>query len=333
MTQNEQILRKFQAGIESSRGTNVASTRIVYADISGNYDRPTSSFADRSGTYEQRRRHALGRPNVTFTATDLATYEDLAWWFQFAIKGGVTGTSDAGTPPAYVYNFVPSAATDDLKAMTLEHGVPDNVYESAQVMVNSWTLRGDPDSGDEPAWMFEAEMLGLDWEPSSYTAALASRTTEAILAPGTKIFVDEPGGTIGTTQWTDHLISWSVTGNNNIHFKAFAEHVDTMAPGKVGRQGRVFDAQFTFEFDSDAEFAKFRAGTQRLIRLQQDGSQVNATPTNNRLRLDMNGYWSTISWGERDGNITATMGLMGFYDVTNAKTFSAHVTNALATLP
>src|SRR5690606_33613847 len=207
------------------------------------YDRPTATFVDRSGTYEQRRRHALGRPNVAFTATDMLTYEDAPWWFLLGVRGDVTGVGDEDvSDEAFTYEFVPSLATDDLKSITLEHGEPSNVYESRQVMVNSFTLRGDPDSTDEPAWMLEAELLGLDWESSSYTASLTAASTEPILAPGTKIYVDDE--TIGSTQWTNHLISWSMTVNNNLHYKAFAEHVNSKAPDKVGRQGRTFDAQF-----------------------------------------------------------------------------------------
>ncbi len=333
MATNETILQLNQAGLETVRGTNVAATRKLYAQIAPSFDRPIQEFMDRTGTYEARRRIGYGRAMTGFSATDIATYEDAPWWFQLAVKGGVTGVTTGSTPAGYTYAFAPSNAVDDLKSMTLEFNDAGNPYESGQVMVNSWTLRGDADSNDEPGWMFEAELLGRDWATTVYTAALTDRTTEVITARGTKLFVDTT--TIGTTQVTGKLISWSISGNNNIHFKAFAEDELYFAANKVGRGVRTFDAQFTLEFDNDAEFANYRAAiaVQRKVRLERVGSNIGSTPTTDKkLTIDLYGYWSAISWGDREGNVIATFGLTGFYDATAGHTFKATVVNSLTTL-
>lgn len=333
MATNEVILQKTQAGLETVRGTSVAATRKLYAQVAMSYDRPIGSFEDRSGTYEARRRIMYGREVIGLTATDIATYEDLPWWGQMAWKGNVAGVSDAGTPaPAYTYDQTPSAAVDDLKSATFEVNEPGNPYEIDQVMVNSWTLRGDSDSDDEPGWMFEAEMLGRTLATTTYTAAIPDRDTEVILARGTKLFIDD--ATLGTTQVLGKLISFSVTGNNAIHFKAFAENEAGFAANKVGRQARTVDAQFVMEFDSDAEFAKYRSTSpsKRYVRLEREGSTIHTT-VKKRARLNMIGYWSAISWGDREGNIIATFGLSCFYDTTAGYAFSPVIVNALATLP
>ncbi len=139
MATNELILLKAQAGIESTRGTNVAATRKVYAQITPSYTKALMEFQDTTGTFFDRRRPAYGREKVGFSAKDIATFEDLPWWAQFFLKGGVAGVSDAGTPPAYTYTFAPSAATDDLKSMTLEFNDDGNPYETGQVMVTQAT--------------------------------------------------------------------------------------------------------------------------------------------------------------------------------------------------
>lgn len=336
MGTNETILMLAQAGVESVRGTPVAATRKVYARIAPSYDRPVATFQDTSGTFEARRRVMYGRQRVGFSATDIATYEDLAWWLGLAMRGGVSPVAGTGTPIPQTRTYTPSLSVDDLAAITLEFNEAGNPYESSQVMVNSWTLRGDTDSDDEGAWMFEAELLGRDWAPTAFTAAIPDRATEPIIARGTKLFIDPAGGTIGTTQVTGKLISWSITGNNNVHFKAFAEDELAFAANKVGRGERTFDAEFTMEFDSDAEFANLRAaaGAQRLIRLEREGTQIPTAggTAKKRLRVDMNGYWSGISWGDREGNITATFGLQCFYDATSGYSLRAEVVNALASL-
>jgi hypothetical protein len=339
MGTNEVILLKNQAGIETTRGTAVAATRKVYAQITPKYERPLTPFRNATGTYEGRRRPSYGREKISFTGADEATYEDLPWWAELALKGGVTGVSDAGTPsPAYLYTFAPSLSTDDLKSVTLEFNEDSNPYESNQVMVNQMTLRMDSDNDQEPSWMLDLDLMGRGWTSTTYTGSIPDRATEPILARGTKLFIDDAGGTIGTTQVLGKFISASVVINNQIHFKAFAEDVTGVAANKVGRQDRLVDAQFTFEFDDDVEFAKYRSttATERLIRIHQDGSQIHSgspAPTQNKsMEIDLYGYWSSWSRGDREGNLTATFGLMGFYDTTAAKTMSLVVNNALATL-
>lgn len=331
MGTNETILQKNQAGLESTRGTGVAATRKLYAQFTPTYERPLADFMDQSGTYIDRHRVAYGRERVSFSAVDIVTYEDLAWWSQLMIKGGVTGTVSGTT--GYLYSFTPSLATDDLKSMTLEYGEPGNVYESTQVMVNSWTLRGDSDNDNEPGWMLDVQLMGRDRTTSSYTTPMTERTTEVVLARGTKIYVDTT--TIGSTQVTGKLIDFSVTVDNGLHFKAFMEDESNMAANKVGRGAMRVNGQFTLEFDSDTEFANYRsaAPVQRKIRLEREGTQIGAGPAKNKVTLDLYGYWSSISFGDREGNLTATFGFAGFYDATFANVMKLDVVNSLSTLP
>lgn len=331
---NEIILKKVQAGIEATPGTGVAATRKVYAQMSSTYDRPLANFQDTTGTFSARRRVMYGRPNVGFSGTDICTYEDLAWWFQLLLKGGVTGSEGSGAPKPYTYAFVPSLSTDDLKSLTLEFGEPNNAYKSTQVMANSFTIRGDSDSDDEPGWMLDVEMMGRDWSSSSYTGSITDRTTEVIITRGTKVYVDEPGGTIGTTQMTGRIISFSLTGNINRHMKAFMEDELAYAANKYGRGERTFDAQIVMEFDSDTEFAKYRSTTpvQRLIRIEREGTTISGA-VKKKATIDLAGYYSSFAEGDREGNMIATFGVSGYFDQTLGYDCSATVVNALATLP
>ena len=336
MGTNELILLKNQAGIEAVRGTNVAATRKLYAQITPTYTKPLQEFSDQTGTYFDRRRAAYGLEEIGFTGLDMATFEDLPWWAQLFLKGGVTGVSDSGTPnPAYTYTFAPSAATDDLKSITLEFNEAGNPYESGQVMVTQATLRFNVGNNNEPAWMLDLTMMGRDWQTTTFTVALSDRDTEVILGRGTKLFIDDTGGTIGTTQKLGSLISASITFNPNIHFKNFAEDETNYAKNKVGRGAYRIDAQFQFEFADDVEFAKYRNSTPqpRLVRLEREGTVIHTT-VKKRMRLDFpNGIWSSWSRADRQGNLVANFGMAAFYDVTEANIFEMEVVNGLATLP
>lgn len=333
---NEVILLQAQAGIETTRGTAVAATRKVYAQITPSYAKALMDFADTTGTFMDRRRAAYGREKVGFSAKDICTFEDLPWWAGLFMKGGVSGVTDAGTPPAYTYTFLPSVATDDLESITLEFNEAGNPYESAQVMVTKATLRMDADNDQEPGWMLDLELMGIDWSTTVFTVALSDRATEVIMARGTKLFIDDAGGTIGTTQKLGSLINASIAIDTGIHFKAFSENATGYAPNKVGRKAYRVDSQFTFEFDSDTEFAKYRntAPQERLIRLQSDGTEIHGgTSVKKSMKLDLYGYWNSWARSDRDGNLTAQFGHAGFYNPTAAKMIQLAIVNALVSLP
>jgi hypothetical protein len=331
---NELILLRAQAGIETTRGTRVAATRKIYAQVNPTYNKPIQQFQDTSGTYFARRRPAYGIEEIGFTALDLATFEDLPWWAQLFMKGGVTGVTDAGTPPAYTYTFAPTANADNLKSITLEFNDDGNPYESGQVMVTQATLRFNVGNNNEPAWMLDLTLMGRDWVTTTFTAALSDRDTEVILGRGTKLFIDNAGGTMGATQVLGKLISGSFTFNPNIHFKNFSEDENNYAANKVGRGEYTVDAQFQFEFDDDDEFANYRSATPvaRLIRLEREGTTIHTT-VKKRMRLDFpEMYWSSWSRGDRNGNLIATFGGQAFYDTGEANIVELEIVNALAAL-
>lgn len=332
MGTNEVILQKLQMGIETTRGTAVPATRKMYAKASGKYEKPLQEFQDTTGTFFDRRRAAYARQKVSFTLNDIMTFEDTPYWLEHFIKGGVSGVTDADTPPAYTHTYEPTASTDNLKSSTIEFNESGNPYESNQWMLTTATMRMDADSDTEAGWMIDMEAMARGWAPTTFTAALPDRDTEVITARGTKFFIDDSGGTIGSTQKLGSLINASITIATGIHFKAFSEDETDYAPNKVGRQAFRVDAQLTVEFDSDVEFAKYRNSQpqQRLIRLSRDGSEINDAPTPKSFLVDLYGYWNSISFGDREGNLTATFGLSGFYDVSDSKLISIKIVNDAA---
>lgn len=335
MATNSLIMNKTQAAIEAVRGTAQVATRVMPWKGVVNFNRALASIAEQTGVFDGRRTPVPGRPNVSLTVTDVFTYEDAPWEMRLAMKGGVNGVTDAGTPPAYTYDFVPTPSVDDLASATLEVGEPGNAYKLVQAMINSWTIRMDGDSEDEPAWMFEAELIARSLASTTYTPALTAIKREAIIAPGTKVYIDNGGATPGTTQSTGKIISASITGNNAARLKAYLEDEGSYPANKVGRGERVFDAQITMEFDNDTEFANYRAAApvERIIRLERQGTQIHgASVVNKTAQLDIAGYWSSVAPGDRNGDMTMTFGLAGYLDDVLGYAAKAKFINKLATL-
>ena len=89
-----------------------------------------------------------------------------------------------------------------------------------------------------------------------------------------------------------------------------------------------------FEFDNDEEFAKYRSDDPvlRKIRLEREGTVIHdAVP--NLFQLDIAGYWNSWSRGDRSGNLTATFGLAGFYDIGEGMMFAVNTVNSVSALP
>lgn len=333
MAGQERALEISQAGIETTRGTAVAATRKLYTLWQPfNFERELQWATQQTGTFENRREAAYDRTAISLNGTESLTFDDLPWWLQHILKGGVTATSDGGSPPAYPYAFTPTLAADDLKSSTLELGTPTLPYEIDQMMVNSATFRFAPD--DARYWEMDVEVMGRTLTQTAMTGSIAERTRELIKAPGTKIYVD--GTTLGSTQVAGRFIGGSITINNNLDYKFFAEDENAAAANKVGRGDRTVDAQFSFEFDSDAEFANYRSATpvERFIRIEREGTQIHGgSAVNKRARFDLNGYWSSVEPSYRNNNKILTFGLGARYNTSSAYALSAEVVNQLATLP
>jgi hypothetical protein len=339
MATNETIFKQLLRGKESIRGTQVAATAKLYSDATFAVEKTLAEYPNRSGTRFGRRRPGYNRPVYTASGTELLTYEDAPIWFQSLIKGGTNvDAGDSGTPgKMYKHTYLPSASVDDAESWTVEYGDPQNGYRSTQFMLVSGTIRIEPDS--EAGWMLDWEGVMRDRTPiaAAYTPAIPERQTEAIRAAGTKVYIDAAGGTIGGTQQIGKVISGTVTIATERHMKPFLEDDQIWAANRVGMGQWTVDGSLNMEFDSNVELANYLSATevQRKIRLERVGSQIHATPAvdTKKITLDLYGYWSSFTEGDREGNITATFGLSGYYDTTAATDLKIVVQNALASLP
>jgi hypothetical protein len=333
---NVQILEGGQAKIEAVRGTPEATmTRWLYPLQGGLvmvYEQDVEEEPELTRSYHAHTSHALGRYRVRFNYEEIVTYEDLPWWLQMTLKGGVTGVTTASTPPGFTYTFAPSGATDDLKTFTLKAGDPANIYTFSRCAVNRLTLRFD--DSQAASWRLSAEIWARDLAAGATFDALTDRARERVGAKGTKLFVDAAGGTLGTTQVTGKLRSGSITIDNQLEEKAFSEDLTTAA-ADFARGEQLVTGEVVVEHKDDVEFALMRSGAQRRIRFERVGTNIGATPTTDkRVRIDVpDARWRPPTFGYTGQNKTATYGFMGYKNATDTVPITAAVVNALTVLP
>lgn len=281
---NVLVLDRIEAKIEGTRGTAESTmTRYItfpQGKASWTYE------ADEAITPESLRSYhatasdyttvgvSMSRLNIEF----IASYEEVIWWWNLALKGSnLTGSTTGSTPAGYTYTFTPTAATDDLATATFKCGDGAVAYLFDRGVVNTMTMRWNPARGGDAYWMISVEVFCRFKGTTTFTGP-STLTRHKIAAKGTKVYVDADGGTIGTTQVTGAIRSGSITINNNVEEKQFSEDTDYMS-ADFGRGEQVITFDIVREYTADTELAFLRAGTVRMIRILKEGDSIGTSPT------------------------------------------------------
>ncbi len=147
---NEVDLRGAMIATEATPGTYVTPTKRLNLDFmatpgvgslkrsqdaTGGFDRSNvvrRDFADPSGT----------------GPGGAATYQELAMMLKYAVKGGLTGTSDSNTTPGYTYDAQPSFSADDIDTFSALFGVDGLPWQATGVRLSEFNIAGDATSTD-----------------------------------------------------------------------------------------------------------------------------------------------------------------------------------------
>lgn len=323
-------LRRVQAGIESTRGTAATVTRRVYGTIVRSHTQAIEEIPDESGTFWGGDAVVAGDAEVGFSVDAVATYEDLPWWLLLALDGTQTPAADAGTPIAYTYTAAPNGETDDLKTATFEAGVPGLVYRSPMVGCRRLTI--GVNRADARFWRITADLFAQRVDKiADFTAAIPQRTRETILAAATQLFIDNAGGSLGTTEILNKWRSFSLTIDNNPDFKRFGNS-DAFVAADFGRGQQVVTGELVLEHTDDAEYEKQRLLAARRIRVRKAGSVIHDAVTR-RATIDVgNAYLNAPAENTVGNNIVQSFGFVA-KPLAGAAPVSIEVVSALATLP
>jgi tail tube protein len=326
----ERVLVKHQAAIETVRGTDLAATRKVYC--AGHWVEDVAAVrpdGEERGSFDM---HFRAQPGLIASGLPVAgtvTFEDLAWWFQAALKGGVTGALRAVT--AYDYIFVPTQSVDDLKSLTWETGDETQAWEAHYGMVNSFTI--DAPSGGPLT--FAADLILDDWTTTAFTGAISDRVVEDAIAQMGKLAIGAAGA-VPSSYMTGRFIGCKFGIENNLARKYFNDGVGGKYTG-VGRGKRLFYLEPKFEGNAATitERAFYDTKTPRVARWTVEGSGIAGStgPVKRTIDIVLSGIWTQYAEAERDTNTIFNARLEGIYDPVLAYTLSATVTNGLVTLP
>jgi len=326
----EVVLIKHQAGLESTRGTQVAATRKVYG--TGMWDETVPPIWTEDEDRQSFDAHFRSQPGLIQSGMQLdaaATYEDVPWWCQLALKGGVTGV--LSNTSVYTYTFVPTQATDDLKTATIETGDDTQAWKAGFVMVDELELS----AALGEAIKLRVKLIADDFATATFTGALSDRVLEDAVTHLSKVAIGNAGA-VPSSYLTGRLIGWTFKVQNMLKPKFFADGGGAKYTG-MGRARRKFTLDLAFEGNAATitERANYDSKTPRVVRVTAIGSNIAASSPTTPKSIDivLAGIWTKYQVGKRDTNVIFNATLEGQYDSALAYALSLAVANALSALP
>ena len=319
-------LTYWQAGIESTPGTPIAATRRLYEIGEIPEEKREKEYVPQARQNFIENYDAVevsARTEFTLESPALS-YNDLAWWAELFLKGGVSPT---GVGP-YVRVYNGAGATDDLKTATFEAADGVGAFQIPYAFGDAFEIKGKNGSKPGPV-SAKWDLIGQKVTPGhTMTAALSERDLVGtyMVAQHATFFLDDAAGGIGGTE-IGTLMEFSIKMKNNTDPIFFGG--DSLAYSAKRRENRYLEVMVKLLFDatSYAEFtSKFRTNAARFCQVKI------ANGVNNIAAWNMHTKFHAYAWPE-DGP-TRQVSLLGrsIYNPTLGYDWQLSLTNQLAAI-
>lgn len=306
--------QRFQIGEESTPGTTVAATRIMYwsPDSRLTYEQTARPHKFATASRDNVRAFTQGASQVGGTIKLPLSASEIIELLLMGIKGNVSPTTPGGTNPR-LWTFTPGTSLD---VATVEWNDGANVWEAGGVYVDTLKFSGSVNGEN----MVEATLFGMNLAATTLTGSLSERVPDFLEGWETKLYIDAFAGTAGSTQVTGTLINWEVTISNGLSRKYFA--ANTQNAGAIVTGELAVNARLMFEASvsqADTEFTNWDGATKRLVRLDFGNNESIEGSYKKFVTIDLPGAWESFDLGGTDeGTRTYELGLQYVYDTTNS---------------
>lgn len=285
-------LEKLQAGLEVTRGTPVAATKKIYAERGNAWfeHQVTREFlAENMGSYIEFYRHVDTAVSGKLTLPAYLTGADAAWYGQLA--WGSTAPTGPTNSTVYTWTWSPatlSVASDTLKTATFEAYSDTQAYQLPFSLLDKFEITWQAGQ----AVRIASDFLCQQVLAQGITGGLTDRTgLNAIAGTTAKVWIDNGGGTIGTTQY-NNVVSGKITWQNN--WQPITHLLGQLYYDDAIRLPRSVDLELDLHFKDTAEFSQLLGNGERLIRVQFSGPAITgSSPTTNETVIcDFYGFYS-----------------------------------------
>jgi len=327
--------RRIQAGLESTPGTAVAATEILYGTLttfeSGEVlyqpDEDRNSLAKHMGDDL-----FVGKEAKLVWTGDL-NFRHIIWALAMSLCGNITPTQpDAvNEPNAYLWTFTPALTaantpdqTDGIDTFTIEYGDDVQAYEAEYCFATRLQISGAPNE----VCKFTLDITARQQTDTTFTAGLSAQSVQRAPFNLAKFYIDDSGANIGTTQKTGLLRAFTWTLDTK--FKAFYTADGNLYFSSVVEDKKAPELQLTYAWgsDADAERTKYEDRITAFVRIALYGTEELDSGQSNPPYLYLDQAIRYRSWptlGVQDGRSTVQVVADAVYDATWGKMFEAAV--------
>lgn len=326
--------RKHQVGKQTSFSSNVPATRILpYRGAIVFEPARTDPDVD-TGALDPILQPFNGPAEVSGTWEGNEAYDDAPYLWAGVLKGGVTPTG--ATAKSWVFQAA-SLTADTFEYFTDQWGddYTTDVFNAGSGVIDSLELSfGD----DLSAWEVNADLIYARAVAASFTGGLTiDDTPQWVYGGDTEVYLDTAAGSIGTTKLTDAIHGITVTINNNLDRKRFANGSNTAFQlAGYGRGPREITVAMvlakTTATIAEAATLDDTPVPDRFIEIKTTSSEIitGSTPFSQSIRIPAR--LISREDGELNNNTTITLTYRGFYNSSLGYAIRAAVVNTLASL-
>ncbi len=342
MAQGFTRFRKIQVGKQSVIGTAVAATRVLpYRSLVVYNPNRTDPDIDVGSLDPVMSPYAVA-PEVTLPgATGPLTFNDHAVRLSAGLKGGVSPTGNAVS--GYLWTFTAASLTaDSFDYYSVQTG--DDTSDAAGAGTNAYgavinQLSESMDEGLGP-WTVNDDWIAANAVYGNRTAALnVDASPKFVFGADTKFYLNTTAGSIGATPLDAAVRGATLTINNNLDQKRFADGSNVrFALSAFGRGLREVTLDLTVEKTTatiaEAVTLDDTPTPNRYIKISTNSLELAGSGGATAYRewyLPMRLY--SIDDGEIENNTNWTFHYKGFYDSTLTYAVKATVLNSLSALP
>lgn len=330
------LLSHFQIGLETTKGTPVAATRMMYPDLSSTFQ------IDWMKTYHEGRRTGRRNP-VTYAtrqgervAINYRTVDDTGISFDelsFFLNApdGATAATSGGT--AYLWDTFAwgGTASGTPRTYTVEYGDDVQNYEAEYCFPTRLGLSADTDGMTQ----LTADIVGRQSTKSTKTALTP---VDPVLIPGylwVPKFATAQSGLDGASTITNFLRNWSMDWSTGLVPHKYQDGLDYF--GQVVESAPV-EGTVKLVVDSNATaisrfYDKGEAGTVDFLNLTATGAAIGGDSPY-KVDIDVALEYTSVSLlaSDIDGVNTYEVNAKIVDDETWGQSLGIAVTNALANL-
>ena len=342
MTQGFTRFRKIQVGKQSVINTAVPATRVLpYRSAIVLNPNRTDPDVDVGSLDPVIAPYATAQDVTMSGAAGPLTFNDLAVRLSAGVKGGVSPTGSAAAGYTWTYTAA-SLTADSFDYYSVETGDDTSdsggsgilgfggvINQFAQTMpedLGPWTVSDD--------WVFSGATYG------NRTGSLSVDSNPSFaFGADTSFYLNTTAGSIGATQITDAVRGASLTINNNLDLKRYANGSNTRFNlGGYGRGPRTIELTLTVEktaaMIAEAITLDDTPVPNRYIKVSINSTEnAGSGGTKAKAEFFLPVRLISVTEGEIGGNTNYQFTYHGFYDSTLTYAFKSVVINSLSALP